>query len=87
MLVDGGLPTEDLRELLGLGALPDEEDHDYNTLAGMVIARYGRIPHVGEHFEFSGWRFEVIDLDGPRVDKLLVSRVAVADPAAADAAS
>ena len=87
MLVDGGLPTEDLRELLGLGALPDEEDHDYNTLAGMVIARYGRIPHVGEHFEFSGWRFEVIDLDGPRVDKLLVSRVAAADPAAADAAS
>jgi putative hemolysin len=87
MLVDGGLPTEDLRELLGLGALPDEEDHDYNTLAGMVIARYGRIPHVGEHFEFSGWRFEVIDLDGPRVDKLLVARVAAADPAAADAAS
>lgn len=85
MLVDGGLPTEDLRELLGLGALPDEEDHDYNTLAGMVIARYGRIPHVGEYFEFSGWRIEVIDLDGPRVDKLLVSRVVAADPAAIDA--
>ena len=71
-LVDGSLSTEDLRELLSLGSLPAEEDHDYNTVAGMVIARFGRIPHAGEHFEWNGWRFEVVDLDGARIDKLLI---------------
>jgi putative hemolysin len=71
-LVDGGVSTEDLRELLSLSSLPAEEDHDYNTAAGMVIARFGRIPHAGEHFEWSGWRFEVVDLDGARIDKLLI---------------
>jgi putative hemolysin len=71
-LIDGSLSTEDLRELLSLAALPAEEDHDYNTVAGMVTARFGRIPHAGEHFEWSGWRFEVVDMDGARIDKLLV---------------
>ena len=75
-LVDGGLATDDLRELLSLHELPDEEDHDYNTLAGMVIAQFGRIPLVGEHFVWKGVRFEVVDLDGARVDKLLIARVA-----------
>ena len=82
-LVDGGLSTEDLRELLELSRLPDEEDHDYNTVAGMMIAHFGRIPGAGEHFAFSGWRFEVVDLDGARIDKLLLSPVATAtDPEA-----
>ncbi|HET6604222.1 MAG TPA: hemolysin family protein [Xanthomonadaceae bacterium] len=71
-LIGGSLSTEDLRELLNLTALPDEEDGDYNTVAGMVIASFGRIPHVGEHFDWGGWRFEVVDLDGARIDKLLV---------------
>lgn len=75
-LVDGALPTEDLRELLSLVQFPNNADHDYNTVAGMVIARFGRIPHVGESFDWQGWRFEVIDLDGARVDKLLIARVA-----------
>lgn len=82
-LVDGGLSTEDLRELLELARLPDEEDHDYNTVAGMMIAHFGRIPHAGEHFAFSGWRFEVVDLDGARIDKLLLSPVAPAEDAEA----
>lgn len=78
-LIDGSLSTEDLRELLTLGTLPAEEDHDYNTVAGMVIARFGRIPHAGEHFEWATWRFEVVDLDGARIDKLLVQSVAQDD--------
>jgi putative hemolysin len=80
-LVDGGLATDDLRELLSLHELPDEEDHDYNTLAGMVIAQFGRIPHVGEHFVWKNYRFEVVDLDGARVDKLLIARIAAGDAA------
>lgn len=76
LLVDGSLPVDELRELLGAGPLPDEEEHDYHTAAGMTIAWFGRIPNAGEHFEWGGWRFEVIDLDGPRVDKLLLQRIA-----------
>ena len=79
LLVDGSASVETVRELVGLGALPGEEDHDYHTAAGMVIARFGRIPNVGEHFEWSGWRIEVVDLDGPRIDKLLLQRVDASD--------
>lgn len=79
-LIDGRLSTEDLRELLVLASLPDEEDHDYNTVAGMMIARFGRIPHSGEAFDWEGWRFEVVDLDGARIDKLLVQRLIPLDP-------
>jgi putative hemolysin len=81
LLVDGGLPVEELRELLDGGALPGEDEHDYHTAAGMVIARFGRIPNAGESFEWNGWRVEVVDLDGPRIDKLLVGRA----PAGTDA--
>ena len=73
-LIDGALATDDLRELLGLTELPAEDEHDFNTVAGMVVARFGRIPQPGEHFDWRGWRFEVVDLDGARVDKVLVAR-------------
>jgi putative hemolysin len=73
-LVDGSVSTDDLRELLGLAQLPNEEDHDFRTAAGMVMAHFGRIPQAGESFEWNGFRFEVVDLDGPRIDKLLVER-------------
>ena len=75
LLVGGTLPIEDLRELMGGVALPDAEDGDYHTLAGMCIAHFGRIPNVGEHFDWAGWRIEVVDLDGARVDKLLLTRL------------
>ena len=74
LLVDGSLPIDDLRELLGGGELPGEDEHDYHTAAGMTIASFGRIPHAGEHFDWDGWRIEVVDLDGPRIDKLLLQR-------------
>ncbi len=73
-LVDGRLPNEDIRDLLQVGALPGENDHDFHTLAGMVVAHFGRIPETGEYFTWEGWRIEVIDRDGARIDKLLVSR-------------
>ena len=82
MLVDGSLTTDTVRELLGGARLPDQEDHDYHTAAGMVIAHFGRIPNTGEWFEWEGWRIEVVDLDGPRIDKLLLQKLA--RPAAED---
>ena len=75
LLVDGSLPNDDLRELLGGVALPDGDEADYNTIAGLVIEHFGRIPHVGEHLDWAGWRIEVIDLDGARIDKLLVQKL------------
>ncbi|MBW3551198.1 MAG: hemolysin family protein [Proteobacteria bacterium] len=73
-LIDGSLHVEDLRELIDGEKLPDEDDHDFHTVAGMVISHFGRIPHVGEFFAWDGWRIEVVDLDGPRIDKLLLQR-------------
>ncbi len=75
LLVDGSLPNDDLRELLGGVALPDGDEADYNTVAGLVIEHFGRIPHVGEHMEWAGWRIEVVDLDGARIDKLLLQQI------------
>jgi putative hemolysin len=74
-LVDGRLTSDETRELLRVSALPGEEDHDFHTIAGMVMAQFGRIPDAGEHFTWEGWRIEVIDRDGARIDKLLVERL------------
>ncbi|KJV31591.1 hemolysin family protein [Luteibacter yeojuensis] len=71
-LVDGSLPADDLRELLQLDRLPNEEEHDFRTVAGMVTTAFGHIPHAGESFEWQGHRFEVVDMDGARIDKVLV---------------
>ncbi|MEN1973397.1 hemolysin family protein [Luteimonas sp. MJ204] len=76
LLVDGALGADSLRELFDGRPLPHADEHDYNTAAGMTIAHFGRIPSAGEHFEWAGWRIEVVDLDGPRIDKLLLQRIA-----------
>lgn len=72
-LIDGSLSTDDLRELLHLDHLPGEQQHDFRTVAGMVMAALGRIPQTGEVFSWRGIRFEVVDLDGARIDKLLIT--------------
>jgi putative hemolysin len=81
-LIDGALSNDDLRELLHVNKLPGEDAHEYRTAAGMVMAALGHIPHVGEVFAWRGIRFEVVDLDGARIDKLLVTpapRIEAAD--------
>ncbi|MGH8183534.1 MAG: hemolysin family protein [Rhodanobacteraceae bacterium] len=72
-LVSGSLSTDDLRELLKLDELPNEEEGDYYTLAGMLIEMLGRIPVEGESVTWHGLKFEVVDLDGARIDKVLVT--------------
>jgi putative hemolysin len=74
-LVDGRVAADELKELLGLHTLPNEDEQDFTTAAGMVIAHFGRIPHVGEYFDWQRWRIEVVDLDGARIDKLMISEV------------
>ena len=85
-LLDGALATDDLRELLQLDELPPEQDGDYNTLAGMLIGLFGRIPAVGERIAWHQLCFEIVDLDGARIDKVLVTPVAPSEAAAPDAA-
>jgi putative hemolysin len=59
---------------LELKELPEEDRGRYNTLAGMVMLLLGRLPRTTDSVDWQGWRFEVVDLDGKRVDKVLVSR-------------
>ncbi|MBS0431195.1 MAG: HlyC/CorC family transporter [Proteobacteria bacterium] len=73
LLVDGSLSIDDLRELVQRQELPNEDESDFRTVAGMMMAAFGRIPGTGEAFEWQGLRFEVVDLDGARIDKVLVT--------------
>lgn len=72
-LVDGALNVDRLAELLDLGGPP--EAGEFHTVAGFVLWRLGHIPETGESFEWNGFRFEVVDMDGRRIDKVLVSPV------------
>jgi putative hemolysin len=74
-LVDATLPTVDFKSLLDLERLPDEEHASYQTLAGFVMTQFGRIPRAGDHFDFCGWRFEVVDMDRQRIDKVLIAKL------------
>ena len=71
-LVDGMLGIEEFLELFSLDKLGHEERGNYQTLGGFVITHLGRIPAAADHFEWDGMRFEVMDMDGNRVDKVLV---------------
>jgi len=72
-LFDGLIPVPELKDRLDLKELPEEDRGRYNTLAGMVMLLLGRLPVTTDTVEWEGWRFEVIDLDGKRVDKVLAS--------------
>ncbi len=75
-LIDAAMPVDEFADLLGLKLA---ERRDYETAAGFVIERLQRLPATGDSFDEQGWRIEVIDLDGRRVDKLLVTPVLAAD--------
>lgn len=64
--------VHDFKELLNLGKLPREEQSSYMTLGGFVMMQLGRVPVAADHFDAIGLRFEVVDMDGKRVDKVLV---------------
>jgi len=72
-LFDGLIPATELKDRLELKELPQEERGRYNTLAGLIMLLLGRLPDVTDSVEWEGWRFEVVDLDGRRIDKVLAS--------------
>jgi putative hemolysin len=79
-LLDGLIPVPELKDRLGFTHVPEEELGRYNTLSGMVMLLLGRVPHTGDAVEWAGWRLEIVDMDGRRIDKVLATRVAVAPP-------
>jgi putative hemolysin len=70
-LLDGMLEVDEFKEIFNLNALPHEDE--YETLSGFVMVSLGRVPQTADQFEWHGYKFEVIDMDGRRVDKVLVS--------------
>jgi putative hemolysin len=72
-LLDGLMPVSELRARLEIRELPDEDRGRYNTLAGLLLSVTGRLPAVGERITCAGWVFEVVDLDGRRIDKVMAS--------------
>lgn len=69
-LVDGMTPIEDVENLLGMRAM--KGDGDFHTLAGFMLDQFGYLPRAAEHFEWHGLCFEVVDMDGRRIDKVLI---------------
>jgi putative hemolysin len=72
-LLDGALPVHQVRSLLHVGPLPGEESGDFETLGGFLMASLGRIPDVGDTFDWDNRRFEIVDMDGRRIDRVLVT--------------
>jgi putative hemolysin len=72
-LLDGMLPIEEFKEIFNLESLPGEIKDAYQTLGGFVFTQLGRVPTVGDHFDWGSLRFEIVDMDGKRIDKVLVS--------------
>ncbi len=72
-LLDGIIPVPELKDCLKLKELPEEDKGRYNTLSGMLMLLMGRIPSAGEIVDWDCWRFEVVDMDGKRIDKVIAS--------------
>ncbi len=83
-LLDGLIPIPELKDRLGLKTAPEEDKNRYHTLGGMMMWLLDRLPHTGDIAQWEQWRFEVVDIDGRRVDKVLASQLP--EPAPADGA-
>jgi putative hemolysin len=81
-LLDGLIPVTEMKDRLDLKTLPEEDRGRYNTLAGMIMLLLGRLPETTDHVEWDGWRFEVVDMDGKRIDKVLVAPASVTSESA-----
>jgi putative hemolysin len=71
--VDGAVTLADLKEVLPIRQLPREEEGVFSTVGGLVMTTLGRVPQKGDRVQAGSWDFEVMDMDGNRVDEVLVS--------------
>jgi putative hemolysin len=72
-LLDGAIPIPEMKDCLDLKSVPEEEKNNYHTISGMLLLLLGRIPSTGNFVDWEGWRFEIVDMDGNRIDKVLAS--------------
>jgi putative hemolysin len=72
-LLDGLMRVDELKPMLNIESLPDEERVGYQTLGGFIMSQFDTIPVTGQTLDWSNWRFEVVDMDGRRIDKVLVA--------------
>lgn len=72
-LLDGAISIPEMRDRLKIRSVPEEDKGRYHTLSGMVMLLLGKVPTTGSIVEWDGWKFEVVDMDGKRVDKVLAS--------------
>ncbi len=79
LLVDGGMPIAEVKERLDIAETGPPAEEAYVTLGGFVMHEVGRVPSIGDSFRRFGYSFEVVDMDGFRVDRVLISRAGVAD--------
>lgn len=80
-LVDGLIPIDELKEIMDVNELPEEDKAGFQTLSGFVMNQLGSIPKTGAVFDWDHWRFEVVDMDGHRVDRVLVTDLSANDQA------
>ncbi|MEN9886756.1 MAG: Magnesium and cobalt efflux protein CorC [Pseudomonadota bacterium] len=78
-LLDGHIPVPELKDRLGLDSVPDEERGRYHTLSGMMMLLTGRLPREADSVEWEGWHFEIVDMDGRTIDKVLAQRLGDAE--------
>ena len=78
LLLDGMIPIPELKDVLDIKSVPEEDFGRYNTLAGMMMLLLGRLPKEGDVAEWDGWRLEIIDMDRRRIDKVLAVKVKTA---------
>jgi putative hemolysin len=84
-LLDGLIPIPELKDRLELATVPEEERQRYHTLAGMLMLLLGRLPHTGDRVQWEDWSFEIVDIDGKRIDKVIGTRVERAPEATEEA--
>jgi putative hemolysin len=78
-LLDGLIPVPELKDRLGLKSVPEEDKGRYHTLSGMILWLLGRLPQTGDWADWEGWRLEIVDMDGRRIDKVLAARLPEGD--------
>ena len=71
-LISGSMPVDEMADRLSIAVPPERP---FQTTAGYALERFGHLPEIGESFDDQGWRFEIVDLDGRRIDKILARRM------------
>jgi putative hemolysin len=80
-LLDGLIPVPELKDRLELKSVPEEGTDKYHTLSGLMMLLLGKLPHTGDKAYWEGWRLEIVDMDGRRIDKVLAAKAQPNDTA------